>query len=80
MVLTGERWMAFALANLNRDVTTLHFVEEGDDCFYVTGYNADGTEFGGYNFGGILYAGRFSRFKTRVFDFLDEIQVFDIDN
>ena len=74
--LTGERWRAFALANLNRDVRTLHFVEEGDDCFYVTGYNQDGTEYGGYN----MNAGRLSRFKSRVFDFYDEIQVLDIDN
>jgi hypothetical protein len=26
ILLSGERWRAFALANLNRDVRTLHFV------------------------------------------------------
>ena len=36
ILLSGERWREFALANLNWDVRTLHFVEEGDDCFYVT--------------------------------------------
>lgn len=76
MEVSGERWRAFALGNLNRDVNILHFVEEGDDCFYVTGYNQDGTEFGGYN----MIARRFSRFQSRVFDFYDLCQVLDIDN
>lgn len=71
LLLSGERWRAFALGNLNRDVNILHFVEEGDDCFYVTGYNQDGTEFGGYN----MNAGRFSRFQSRVFYFFDLCQV-----
>ncbi|GKB58986.1 hypothetical protein Tco_0915172 [Tanacetum coccineum] len=36
--------------------------EEGDDCFYVTGYNRDGIEFGGYG----VNKSTFSRFMTRV--------------
>ena len=67
MVVTGPRWKAFALQNLNEDVQLLHFVEEGDDCYYVTGYNADGSEFAGYN----LIDDRFPRFMERVTPFLD---------
>ena len=76
MEVSDERWRAFTLGNLNRDVNILHFVEEGDDCFYVKGYNQDGTEFGRYK----MIAGRFSRFQSRVFYFYDLCQVLDIDN
>ena len=61
---------------LSRDVRLLHFVEEGDDCFFVTGYTEDGAEFGGYN----MNSGRVSRFQSRVFSFYDEIQVLDLHN
>ena len=72
MVISGPRWRAFALANLNENVHLLHFVEEGDDCYYVTGYNEDGTEFAGYN----LIGGRFPRFMSRVTPYYDVAQVF----
>ena len=71
IVLTGERWRRFALENLSLAVRLLHFVEEGDDCFFVTGYTQDGTEFGGYD----MNVGRVSRFQSLVFDFYDQIQV-----
>ncbi|GJV90895.1 hypothetical protein Tco_1538708 [Tanacetum coccineum] len=32
--LTGDRWTEFCNRRLNVDVSLLHFVEEGDDCFY----------------------------------------------
>ena len=70
-MVTGPRWTAFCLENLNEDVELMHFVEEGDDCFYVTGYHSDGNEFGGYN----IIAGRFSRFMSRVLPYLDVRQV-----
>ena len=35
MEVSDEIWRDFALENLKPDVRTLHFVEEGDDCFYV---------------------------------------------
>lgn len=66
----------FALDYLSRAVRLLHFVEEGDDCFFVTGYTEDGTEYGGYN----MNSGRVSRFQSRVFSFYDEIQVLDLHN
>lgn len=71
IVLTGETWRRFALENLSLDVRMLHFIEEGDDCFFVTGYTQDGAEFGGYH----MNAGRVSRFQSLVFDFYDQIQV-----
>ena len=76
IVLTGERWRTFALENLSRAVRLLHFVEEGDDCFFVTGYTQDGAEFGGYHMNG----GRVSRFQSRVFSFYDQFQVLELHN
>ena len=67
MIVTGARWRAFALANLNEDVELLHFVEEGDDSYFVTGYNWDGREFAGYN----MIPGRYARFRSNVTPFLD---------
>ncbi|GKA81693.1 hypothetical protein Tco_0788385 [Tanacetum coccineum] len=60
--LTGPKWTEFCNRSLNDDVALLHFLEEGDDCFYVTEYNRDGNEFGGY--GG--NRSTFSRFMTCV--------------
>lgn len=71
MVVSGPRWRAFCLTNLNDDVELLHFVEEGDDAYYVTGYNSDGREFGGYN----IHAGQFSRSMVHVLPYLDVRQV-----
>ena len=72
IMLTGEKWSVFAGENFNRNVKWIHFVEEGDDSFYVTGYYEDGSEFGGYE--GIL--GRPLRFLTRVSPFANIGQVF----
>ena len=70
-VLTSASWRAFALGNLNEDVRLLHFVEEGDESFFVTGYNWDGSEFAGYN----MIGGRFPRFMSNVTPYLDVPQV-----
>ena len=40
----------------------LHFIEEGDDSFYVTAYNDDGIQIGGYGDGNEGY----SRFQSHV--------------
>nr|GEW22794.1 transposase, MuDR, MULE transposase domain protein [Tanacetum cinerariifolium] len=47
--LLGDEWENFAKDNLNSSVRTLHFVNEGDDIFYVTGFNRDGIEWQGYD-------------------------------
>jgi hypothetical protein len=71
MIVSGPRWRAFALVNVNEDVQLLHFVEEGEDSYFVTGYNWDGTEFAGYN----MIVGRFPRFRSNVSPYLDVRQV-----
>ena len=60
--IKGQRWNEFVAENLNDDVNVLHFIEEGDDSFYVTGYNDDGIQIGGYGDGNEGY----SRFQSRV--------------
>ena len=60
--LRGKRWNEFVLENLNGNVNVLHFIEEGDDSFYVTGFDNDGKEIGGYGEGNQ----RFYRFQSRV--------------
>ena len=60
--LAGPKWTAFCNRCLNEDVELLHFVEEGEDCFYVTGYLENGHEVGGY--AGIRSG--MSRFKSIV--------------
>ena len=60
--LDGKNWTEFCNRSLNEDVQMLNFVEEGEDCFYVTGYNSDGKEVGGYNGNRSTYR----RFRTNV--------------
>ncbi|PWA94353.1 hypothetical protein CTI12_AA060710 [Artemisia annua] len=62
MALKGYKWTSWAVTNIGARVRLLHFIQEGDDTFYVTGYDRDGIEFGGYD--GIH--GRYSRFQSRV--------------
>lgn len=62
IVLKGYKWDSFAKTNIGGDVQVLHFIQEGDDSFYVTGYDHRGREYGGYD--GAL--GRPSRFKSKV--------------
>lgn len=62
IALKGYKWTEFAVENIGPGVRLMHFIQEGDDTFYVTGYGSGGIEFGGYN--GI--EGRYSRFQSRV--------------
>ena len=64
VTLKGYKWTRFAKQNITKDkhVYLLHFIKEGDDTWYVTGYHSGGDEAGGYQ--GI--EGRYSRFQTRV--------------
>ena len=48
-VVEGERWNDFVIHNIScSDVEHIHFVEEGEDVFYVTCYGEDGLEFHNY--------------------------------
>ncbi|GJT77147.1 hypothetical protein Tco_1043872 [Tanacetum coccineum] len=49
LLLRGTKWTGFAQENINPNVALLHFMEEGDDYFYVTGYYEDRTEVIGYH-------------------------------
>ena len=62
IILKGCKWTQFAKANISNRVWLLHFIKEGDDTWYVTGYHSNGHEDGGYE--GIQE--RYSRFQTRV--------------
>nr|GEW32302.1 hypothetical protein [Tanacetum cinerariifolium] len=46
--IMGDRWVQFCLTNMQKAIL-LHFMEQGDDTFYVTRYDNDGLECGGYN-------------------------------
>nr|GEW25242.1 RNA-directed DNA polymerase, eukaryota, reverse transcriptase zinc-binding domain protein [Tanacetum cinerariifolium] len=72
--LTGPRWTGFCNRSVNVDVSLMHFVEEGDDCFYVTGHNRDGIEVGGY--GGNSIEILFS-LQTLSADLLPNLNEFD---
>ncbi|GJR15077.1 hypothetical protein Tco_0797729 [Tanacetum coccineum] len=47
--LTGTNWSRFINRSGYGDIATLHFISEGADTFYVTGYDEHGSEIGGYN-------------------------------
>jgi hypothetical protein len=48
-VVEGVRWNDFAMHNITcSDVAYLHFIEEGEDVFYVATYNEYGEEFHNY--------------------------------
>lgn len=42
--IVGNKWVEFVHENMYTDVHMLHFVQEGDDSFYVTGYDSKGLE------------------------------------
>ena len=60
--IRGEKWKEFVGENMAEDINVLHFVQEGDDKFYLTGYNHMGKESGGYE---AVRTG-YCRFQTRV--------------
>ncbi|GKA93140.1 hypothetical protein Tco_0815126 [Tanacetum coccineum] len=49
VVLQGQQWTDFALDCIDPEVNMLHFIQEGDDSFYVTGYRNFGSKIGGYD-------------------------------
>ncbi|GJS63619.1 hypothetical protein Tco_0678183 [Tanacetum coccineum] len=53
----------------------VHFIEQGDDTFYVTGYDENGFECGGYN----VVRTRPSRIMTRVWPYADYPQMLPTD-
>lgn len=69
--LKGPKWTAFARLNIGDRVRLLHFIQEGDDTWYVTGYESNGNESGGYE--GIER--RYSRFQSRVWPAANKPQV-----
>ncbi|PWA53530.1 acetyl-CoA carboxylase 2 [Artemisia annua] len=72
--LRGEKWKKFCVAYIPKGAYLLHFVQEGDDSFYVTSYDDLGYETGGYE--GII--GRPCRFMCRVSP-SDNIPQFDME-
>nr|GEU28713.1 hypothetical protein [Tanacetum cinerariifolium] len=48
MSLVGPVWANIVMHNVTNDVTMLHFVEEGNDIFYVSTYNKYGLKTHGY--------------------------------
>ncbi|GJX04212.1 hypothetical protein Tco_0190128 [Tanacetum coccineum] len=49
VMLQGNNWREFAQENFNQNVALLHFIEEGEDNFYVTRYYGNGCEVIGYD-------------------------------
>ena len=49
--LYGDEWIKFVEDNVPASVKILHFIKEGEDTFYVTGYNENGSEGSGYDVG-----------------------------
>ena len=62
VTVKGYKWTQFAQQNISNRVFLLHFIKEGDDTWYVTGYGSNGHEAGGYE----VIDRRYSRFQTRV--------------
>ncbi|GJZ52852.1 hypothetical protein Tco_0607737 [Tanacetum coccineum] len=48
MSVVGPVWSDFVSKNITKDVKCLHFIEEGEDMFYVATYNKYGLEMHGY--------------------------------
>lgn len=46
--LSGLRWRRFIEESRYINIRTLHFIKEGADTFYVTAYEENGGESGGY--------------------------------
>ena len=69
--LRGDKWKEFCLAYIPKVAYLIHFVQEGDDSFYVTSYDDLGYETTGYE--GII--GRPCRFMSWVFPYHNIPQV-----
>jgi hypothetical protein len=49
--LYGDEWIKYVEDNVSASVKILHFNKEGEDTFYVTGYNENGSEGSGCDVG-----------------------------
>ena len=72
--IRGKRWNEFVEENMDENVNVLHFIEEGDDSFDVTGYDDEGIESGGYE----DVNQRYYLFQTRVTPYQEVDQVITI--
>ena len=70
-VLQGATWKDFAYDNITPSVSMLHFIQEGDNNFYVTGYDKYGNEAAGY----VIEKHRVCRFMIRVLNNTNVTQV-----
>ncbi|GJU55972.1 hypothetical protein Tco_1229686 [Tanacetum coccineum] len=73
-MLQGNNWREFAKENFNQNVALLHFIEEGEDSFYVTGYYGNGCEVIGYD--DIDIRNSRPRFMSSVWPLPDTEQVY----
>ena len=47
-MMYGVSWKRFVEDSKYKNVATLHFIREEENTFYVTAYDIDGAECGGY--------------------------------
>ncbi|GJZ14391.1 hypothetical protein Tco_0549621 [Tanacetum coccineum] len=64
VMLQGNNWKKFIEENFNQNVALLHFIEEGEDNFYVTRYYGNGCEVIGYD--DLDIRNRRPRFMSRI--------------
>ncbi|GJY33959.1 hypothetical protein Tco_0418428 [Tanacetum coccineum] len=69
IIVKGDKWIWFVEENFDTNVAVLHFVEEGDDSFYVMGYCQNETKAIGYH--GIFIKRRFPRFMIRFLPYAE---------
>ena len=71
--IRGKKWKDFLADNIDMDVQLLQFVQEGDDKFYVTGYNHIGKETGGYE---VVRRGYY-RFQTHMtlYPYINQVKI-----
>ncbi|GJY50560.1 reverse transcriptase domain-containing protein [Tanacetum coccineum] len=72
VMLQRNKWREFAQENFNQNVAILHFMEEGEDSFYVTVYYKNGCEVIGYD--DIDIRNRRPRFMSRLWPLPDTEQ------
>lgn len=68
-----ETWEHFIKLSGYEDITLLHFLNESADTYYVTGYDANGIESGGY--GTLNVSGRLARCTAIVGHNIEECPV-----
>ncbi|GKB42795.1 hypothetical protein Tco_0887737 [Tanacetum coccineum] len=76
-MLQGNNWREFAEENFNQNVALLHFIEEGEDSFYVTRYYGNGCEVIGYD--NIDIRNMRPRFMSHVWPLPDTKQILGVE-